>query len=102
MITSKLIFETHDGLIATTEVLCRLATRGFDDGPFNYDYLRRTPLGAVRFLHEKGFDARIEDADTADRAITVTARGGAEVQLKWVERDGEEGYEVVKITDGRY
>lgn len=99
---TKILFETYDGLTATAEVICRLATEGFHRGPVHQDYLRNTALGAAYSLKDRGFDARVEDDDVADRAIVVTAQDSVDVQFKWVERDGEEGYEVVKITNARW
>ena len=102
--TTNIKFETHDGLIASADVLCTLATKGFYDGPVHQDYLRNTPLGACYVLKDRGFDAFIDDSDVADRAIHVTGQDGNTAVLKWVVSDhgNEEGYEVVKVQRGMW
>lgn len=102
--TTNIKFETHDGLIASADVLCTLATKGFYDGPIHQDYLRNTPLGACYVLKDRGFDAFIDDSDVADRAIRVTGQDGCTAVLKWVvsNHGNEEGYEVVEVQRGMW
>lgn len=100
--TRNIKFETHDGLIASADVLCILATKGFYDGPVHQDYLRNSALAACYVLKDRGFDAFIDDSDVADRAICVTGQDGCTATLKWVVSGNEEGYEIVKVTKSIY
>lgn len=102
--TTNIKFETHDGLVATADVLCTLATKGFYNGSVHQDYLRHSSLAAVYALKDRGFDAFIDDSDVADRAIRVTGQDGRTAVLKWVVSDhgNEEGYEVVEVHRGMW